>query len=84
MLHKQALVAAGAVKALFQGCNQRIAPGFDFVFHDKDVSALAALLGFGLAGVLLDAPGVFHAERHTGVALEFLSLVSLRACSAML
>lgn len=72
--HKQALVAAGAVQAFLQGCNQRIAPGFDFVFHGKDVLPLAALLGFGLADVLLEALGVFHAERHAGLALQALEL----------
>ncbi len=44
MHHKQALVAAGAVLALLQGGNERVAPGFDFVFHRKNLMPLAALL----------------------------------------
>ena len=47
--HKQVLAAAGAVQALLQGGNECVAPGFNFVFHGKDVLPLAALLGFGLA-----------------------------------
>ena len=43
--HKQALVAAGAVQALLQSGNERVAPGFDFVFHSKYLLPLAALLG---------------------------------------
>ncbi|MBP8266155.1 MAG: UPF0175 family protein [Zoogloea sp.] len=51
------------MQAFLQGGNERIAPGFDFVFHGKDVLPLAALLGFGLADVLLEALGVFHAAK---------------------
>ena len=72
--HKQALVAAGAVQAFLQGGNERVTPGFDFVFHGKDVLPLAARLGFGLADVLLEALGVFHAERHAGLAFQVLEL----------
>lgn len=35
--HKQAWVAAGAVQAFLQGGHERVAPGFDFVLHGKDV-----------------------------------------------
>ena len=62
------------MQAFLQGGNERVAPGFDFVFHGKDVLPLAALLGFGLADVLLEALGVFHAERHAGLAFQALEL----------
>jgi hypothetical protein len=47
------LVAAGAVQALLQRCDKRVAPGLDFVFHGKYLLPLATLLGFGLPYVLL-------------------------------
>ncbi|MFN9726153.1 hypothetical protein [Acidovorax sp.] len=72
--HKQVLVAAGAMQAFLQGSNERIAPGFDFDLHGKDVLPLAALLGLRLANVLLEALGVFHAERHAGLAFQALEL----------
>jgi|GEM_PF-3464776 len=63
-------------------CNECIAPGPDFVFHCKDVLALAALLSLGFADVVLEALHVFHAQGHAGMGLRPLSLVYFNACSA--
>ena len=56
------------MQALLQGGNERVAPGFDFVFHGKDVLPLAALLGFGLADVLLEALGVYTSKAFSLIA----------------
>jgi len=63
--------------------DERIAPRFDLVFHGKDVLPLAPLFGFGLADVLLQALGVFHAERHARLALQPLEL-ELRVLEGLL
>ena len=62
------------MQALLQGGDERVAPGLDFVFDGKNFLPLAALLSLGLANVLLEALGVFHAEGHAGLALEAFEL----------
>lgn len=44
------------MKPLLKGGNERVAPGFDLVFHGKDILPLAPLFGFGFADV---GAGVF-------------------------
>ena len=63
------MAAADAVQALFKCGDKGVATGVNFIFNGKDLLPLAALIGFGLADVLLQALRVFHAQGQASLAL---------------